>query len=355
MSRARAPVAGVRLQGVDLLRVVAVVAVVLIHTTPLESPASPLGNSLDAATAINQLARFAVPFFFTVAGYFWAAKLSLGGTTWEPSWIMARRVLGLFLVWSVIYLLPTDLAAALAHGSLGLLKAIWWNVLHVIHDPLQTLLTGTESHLWFLPSLWCCLIIGGACAAAGRLQMLTILGITFYVIALVGKPYGGLFAEGPASFNFRNGPFFGLVFFASGHWLYGHERRSVSASVAAPLVLASAGALLHGLEVVWLHRTAGVSLAQDFVLGTYPFGVGMAWLALRLTPARALAPMAQMGGLVLGMYASHMVFVNLLKPWDRSLQGNVLWDLTQIALVLMCSLLVSIALGRTTTTRWMVR
>ena len=53
-----------RLQSVDVMRVIAITAVIAIHTIPFTPPSVPIGQSFDLATVVNGLARFAVPLFF---------------------------------------------------------------------------------------------------------------------------------------------------------------------------------------------------------------------------------------------------------------------------------------------------
>lgn len=105
-----------RLTGVDVVRVVAVIAVIIIHTTPFAHDSAPLGSVLDLATLLNQAARFAVPFFLILSGYFWAPKVKGELGVVAPSVTMAKRIGFVFLAWSAIYLFPTNLADALAHG-----------------------------------------------------------------------------------------------------------------------------------------------------------------------------------------------------------------------------------------------
>lgn len=69
-----------RIKSIELFRVISIIAVILIHTTPF-SASGPLGERLDLATILNQLARFAVPFF----SFF---RVSCGDvkSTQEKSW-----------------------------------------------------------------------------------------------------------------------------------------------------------------------------------------------------------------------------------------------------------------------------
>ncbi|MDB5963417.1 MAG: hypothetical protein JWP59_4711, partial [Massilia sp.] len=126
-----------RIKSVDVARVCAIVAVIAIHTVPFENAGSPVGSTLDLATVINQVARFAVPLFFILSGYFWAQKITDARHIDGVSLTMAKRLLLLFGTWSLIYLLPFNLIDFLADGILGPVKQIYWNVASVARAPFS--------------------------------------------------------------------------------------------------------------------------------------------------------------------------------------------------------------------------
>ena len=88
------------LEGVDTFRLLAIVGVVAIHTTPALAPAARRAGEFDVAVvAINQLARFAVPFFFTISGYFWGRKIRAGADIRATTLPMISRLLLLYVAW----------------------------------------------------------------------------------------------------------------------------------------------------------------------------------------------------------------------------------------------------------------
>lgn len=89
------PSSGRRLQSVDAFRVLAILAVMGLHVAQ-QVDAVGLGRRLDGATLLDQLERFAVPMFFALSGYFWAAKSLVQGAAWPQAVALARRVLVLF-------------------------------------------------------------------------------------------------------------------------------------------------------------------------------------------------------------------------------------------------------------------
>jgi surface polysaccharide O-acyltransferase-like enzyme len=97
---------GDRIQSVDTFRVLAIFAVVVIHTTPFVRDLRTFGTEWDLALVLNQLARFAVPYFFLISGYFWATKIAHASSVRKPTMAMFKRVAVILFAWSLIYLLP---------------------------------------------------------------------------------------------------------------------------------------------------------------------------------------------------------------------------------------------------------
>jgi surface polysaccharide O-acyltransferase-like enzyme len=326
-----------RIQSIDTMRVVAIVAVIAIHTDAFTGPASPIGTSLDLATVVNQLARFAVPFFFIMAGYFWAQKVTGPRAAYQPTLAMARRALLIFVVWSLVYLLETRLAESFFNGPSGPLDQIYANIEKALSNPFNTALQGTKAHLWFLPALISSVIMSAVLIRLQCERLLMVLAVIFYIVALAGTPYSDTPLGFRIHFNFRNGPFISLLFFVTGYFM---RRYTPDAHwLRSGLLLACAGMVLHFIELSVLNARWGTTMAQDFVLGTYPFGVGMAMIALSNPRYLNFARAAAIGPLVLGIYASHYIFVDLLRPLDTHFAGSGIWSLVYIAAVFVLSYL----------------
>jgi surface polysaccharide O-acyltransferase-like enzyme len=99
-----------RIPGVDLFKIIGVIAVITLHVTSLSFPATrhitEFSNPLLIA---NQAARFAVPYFFIISGYFWGKKIIAGADILQTSIKFVKRVLIVFLAWSFIYILTYDI------------------------------------------------------------------------------------------------------------------------------------------------------------------------------------------------------------------------------------------------------
>lgn len=330
-----------RMQSVDVLRAAATVCVIAIHTTPFEDAASPLGQSLDLGLLINQLARFAVPLFFVLSGFFWAQKFDAGREVMAPTRLASRRIGFLYLAWAIVYLWPFYPVGSGVHGSVA--QELYWNLVRAVQRPLE----GPRLHLWFLPALLCSLWISATLLEHGRVRLLVAVAVLLYGVGLAGMAYRDSPLGFDAHFIFRYGPFFGTLFFVTGYLL---QRRGPRASwLPIGCVLAVLGLALQLAEVLWLHRTWGTTMAQDYVVGTYFYGLGMALVALSDAPVLRLPRLAAVGASGLGIYLTHLMFVDVLVPTERRFAGQAWWEIGYVALVF------ALAYGFTTAlTRWRV-
>lgn len=191
----------------------------------------------------------------------------------------------------------------------------------------------------------------GRCLARGLWRLLALLAVGLFLVGVVAKAYAPAFGLHPR-FNFRNGPFFSLPLFAAGAAL-----RRVGPAPSwwwRGLLLAVLGFCLQRAEVRWLHARWGASMVQDFVAGTFLYGLGMTMMALSNAPGLRAPALAAVGPLVLGIYASHYLFIDLLYPLHLRLQEVPGWEAAYVALVFIGALLVSGLLARWGPTRRLV-
>jgi len=81
-----------RISSVDTIRLLAIISVIAIHTRPFSynEDSGELYYYLDIF--INQMARFAVPFFFVISGYFWGVKIRNGADIISTTKNMINRI-----------------------------------------------------------------------------------------------------------------------------------------------------------------------------------------------------------------------------------------------------------------------
>jgi surface polysaccharide O-acyltransferase-like enzyme len=330
---------GDRMQSVDVFRVLAIAAVIALHTAPHAGP-DAVGLRFDARTLCDQLERFAVPLFFMLSGYFWAGRCHDATACWPAAAALARRVLVLFVAWSVLYFLITVAAAG------------WQAATRPLPGLPTLLLQGTRVHLWFLPALALAALVSGALLARRLERTLVVLALALYAVGLAGKAYADTVFGFHTHVNLRNGLCFSLVMFVTGIRLRRLGPRPAWRRLGPALALG--GLALQLAEVAWLHARHGTNMAQDFVLGTWFYGLGMTMLALSNPAPLRFPRLAGLGPLVLGIYASHFLFVDLLAAPDTRLRAVPGWDIIVVALVFALSLALTGLLWRFAPTRRLV-
>ncbi|WP_036166413.1 acyltransferase [Massilia sp. 9096] len=331
-----------RIRSADTFRVLAIVAVIALHTARHDGERA-VGHGWDLPTLLDGAERFAVPLFFILSGYFWAR----GGAGPHARWLRAvrlcRRVLTVYAGWVLVYAAVGAIGAIWNAGTpaaLHELAAAWRGHRMGVQ---RVLLEGLTPHLWYLPALACAVLISGALLARRQRALLIALAIVLFAFGLAGKAYALTPLGWPTRFNLRDGPFFGLLFFVTGIEL---RRWRLPAAAWPGLLVALAGCALQLLEVRWLHLRFGAAPVQDFVASTWLYGLCAGLMALSDAPALRLPALAALGPLVLGIYASHYLFVDWLRPLDERWRAWPAWDVLYVALVFAGALALTRLLAR---------
>ena len=333
-----------RLASVDSIKLIAILSVIAIHTRPF-SLSSEGFNSLYyyLYISINQLSRFAVPFFFTISGYFYGVKVSKGACPLLTAKKMLMKLIVLYLGWCLIYFMPYNLSSIYEYGLLGPVKGAYWNLINSIDNPVNLLFQGSKMHLWFLVSLIISTIITATFLKANATFSLLIVSIILYFIGVLAKSYSNTEIGLEMEFNTRNGPFFGLLFFVTGYWLSSKTPTGCWFYLGGGILFL--GVLTHFTEIYILMKFYETSLMQDYVFGTYFMGVGATIMSLSNHKVLSNAMFATLGKMTLGIYASHFIFIDLLQPLDR-LVNHPLWELFFVILVLGLSVMLTKALAK---------
>ena len=292
---------------IDAARFVAFVAVVLIHTIdaghyfdPNSAQAADPRLPIDAGQVIDQMARFAVPFFFVASGYFLARK-DLSNVP-ASLWSIARRIVPVYAVWTAAF----TLADPTARASLG--QPGFW----------ARLLTqgGTAPHLWFLPSVALCLGLLVVCNRVLSARGQFALAAGLFVLGLTGGDYFELlFGRSPSELQLhvvRDVAMFGFIFVTAGYWL---ARPGWGPTCGVAVAIFLSGGALH-LGESWMFAAALKMRAfhsNEMLIGTLPFGIGAFLMARSWPPAwNVPRPMAALGTYGLGLYLIHPFFIDLL-------------------------------------------
>ncbi|MFM5856758.1 acyltransferase family protein [Aeromonas rivipollensis] len=341
-----------RISSIECGRVLAILAVMTIHLSPFSNPFDPTlwdGTPyLWLGAVINQLCRFAVPLFFLCAGYFLQPALAAG----KPMAVAlryCRPLLGLWLAWSLFYLLvPFNPVAAMTEGYLTSMAGQWQMQLG---DPLNAWWVGGMIHLWFLPALMLAVLLLALCWRVRLPRLALVAGALLYGLALIGGSYGPLLG-GEWALLTRNGPFFSLLFVALGAEL---RLRGWQPDARRSALLMVAGMGLYALEAAGLLRFAAVPLNRhDFLLGSLPWALGLFGLLLANPNWGRGCWLERQAPKVLGLYCLHMMLVVWLMVFGP--QGKLLWwELAKVPVLLVLSLLACRLLATNRISGWLLR
>lgn len=296
----RAPDSAPRIASLDALRTFAILAVIVIHAKPFW-PRGPMHVD-SLAVLINQAMRFAVPSFFLMTGYL----LAMGGYRFGRQ---TRRLVLIWLWWSLVYLIfiPDFAAAWLENGY----RAIYWNLLGLLHHPGSILFPGTRIHLWFLAASIVAVAALGFWSRAMRSGPSLVVAVSLYGIGLLHGNYAWLLGTAPtpvpASFWFASG----LVML--GAWLQG---RRDGPRLASGVILMLAGMVLHFAEAFLLSTYRQVAPGDlDMLIGTLGWASGLLMIALAKPDFWRGRAFAALGPYTLGIYAIHLLVLDAIRPW----------------------------------------
>lgn len=263
-----------RNQSVECARLMAAVFVVFIHCN------FP-GNF---GVAVNCIARFAVPFFFIISGYysFQAGREKLGARLrylfWLNIWASLLYVLHRF---AVAALEGQTLAGCFLAAAPSLRQLVEWVILS--ENPFC-------NHLWYLAAIWGCTLILWAYTALSeegciRYQPLYIVCACLLAVQLLLGEMAGLAGVEIPELLCRNVLVLGLPMFGLGLFLREYRERILSAF-----------ALTDGKLLLLILGGVCFSLVRRFKVGHTEVPVGMVAAAAALMLLAAGHPRLPVGG-----------------------------------------------------------
>ncbi|CZF85583.1 acyltransferase [Grimontia marina] len=287
-----------RIPSLEMGRLLAILAVVIIHAGPFRGEAYSEGvNTLS--DVINQICRFAVPFFFVLTGYFVQPKLVESPT--KTFMHYAKPLMLIWLAWSIIYLvMPFRLDIAMTEGYL-VERAGYWN--YLLKAPFNTLFEGGLVHLWYIPGLLSALGILALLINKNQQGLIMPLALGLYVWGLGAGSYQPVM-EGEAPIFTRNGPFFSLLMVTTGFEM---RRRNISFSNKAAYSMLIGGLALCLAEGFNLTRYDVWMANHDFLVGTPLVALGLFALLLNHPNLGNNPATFALSKRVLGIYVAHFV------------------------------------------------
>lgn len=238
---------------IDILRLVASLFIIFLHIR--------YGNKNQMMIVdIRLMARWAVPFFFMVSGYFYQKGLESSTDAALRSNLI--KIIGIIIVANIVYI-----PMAYLNHHLFL---------------LQNLFTGDYFHLWFLHALLIGFIAvyGLYKTKAGALISL-VIALIIYLAVLLTHSYTFVAGYTPADYNTFI-PFLAVPFMIVGTIFYKKPGFKDRVNLTTGIIIAIAGFAIQLLEVnvINIHTGANMQFPQ-FLLGTPVFAIGMFIVALK--------------------------------------------------------------------------
>ncbi len=319
-----------KLYSIELMRILAMLAIIFIHSQALQS--APLYNGSPwLGYIVNQLCRFAVPFFFITAGYFIQPKLSR-----EPRATLINYIKPLgkvWLVWSLICLaMPFQFEVVASRGYwVERSEYLQW----LLQAPLNSLLEGGLVHLWYIPGLICGLAVITILQRYADNRLTWMIAGLLYVYGVLAGSYQeltGLWSP----FYTRNGPFFSTLMIFLGYEI---RRNRWSLSFRKAMTLLWVGMAAHFAEAAWLSGHDVVFSVHDYLFGTLLWGGGLfMWMLSNPQAVSTWKWLLPLSSLTLGVYVAHMPIIILLKNLADSFD---LGSLPSDALVYLGTILIT--------------
>lgn len=327
---------GMRFASIDTIKAIAIFAVICVHSMPFRG----YNNTLHGV--VDQLCRFAVPFFFMAAGFLIALKIKNSEAP-DPFRKYIVRIAALYIAWCIVYLLIPSPRLVSAHG---LLQGIYLSAcarLSERGDLLVLLGSGTERHLWFFPSLISAIIIVYLFRKPKRRTALLFIAVPLYAAALAAGSYSATPMGIRMDFISRNGPFFSTIYVSLGYLIGSREHR-ISASAAVAVMLLGIG--IHMAEALAMLKFYSTPLARhDFLAGTVLTASGLIMLASAKPGFGKGSFLSMCGKYTLGIYALHYAVDTGLRRLAAP-QSGLLWHIAHPVGVFLISLFLVLIAAR---------
>ena len=308
----------IQYNGIDVIKFIMAVFVVVLHTHPLEGISELLNFLLS-----DVIGRAAVPFFFAVTGFLLEQKMTgARGQTREVVCGYVRRILGLYVIWTLIYL-PIIVWDKLIDGQ-GSLQ-------HGIFTMLRDFLfAGSYAHLWYLPAAVVGVLLTAVLTKYTKERNAAALLLLLFGMGLLTQSYFGLLknilpgdgvmwqamkAVKKIMVTCRNGIFFGSIFIYMGKWIAGHKIRLGGGVTAAGLIVSTA---LLAMEERYL-RESGFVREQDMYLMLLPTAFFLTLAAIQLPVKADTSFLRKMS---MNIFYVHMIFKFIYRKIVQNNNGS---------------------------------
>ncbi len=293
-------------RGVDAVKFIMAVCVIILHTHPLEG----INHTLNFITA-DVLGRVAVPFFFMATGFLLAQRKE-DGYFFERDHVKkyVYRILKLYIIWTAIYL-PVIIYKNIIDSGEGLR----YGILTSIRD---FIFVGSYGHLWYLPATAVGVVAVFFLTEKIGERWSGILLFFLFLAGLLAQSYYGLLEIWTGGGGLvwdalrllkkimvtsRNGIFFGSFFIYLGAWT-ARRYREIHLDTWMIWFGAAISVMLLGCEEVWLQRLEFVREGDMYVM-LVPSAFFLLMASLRISLKKDMVFWRKMS---MNMYFIHLYF-----------------------------------------------
>ncbi|MFE1244246.1 acyltransferase [Fictibacillus sp. NPDC058756] len=311
-----------RIYSIDFIKFFAIFAVVVIHIFPLDG--------FTGYFIIDNIARFAVPFFFAASGYFFAQKMIQKHTSFFHLKSYVIKLMKIYFVWLIFYAIYDVLLILLKGNDIqgNLIKYFdKFTLLNLFYYG-----KGTSGYqLWFLTALIWSTIIVYIFIRYKKINVLFVLSLILNLIGLLGQAYT-MFLDLPVSTT-RDALFFGLFYTALGvvFAVNIHLKKLRKISGITYLGLAIICTFIQVMEGYLLDKVLDGSHGEYF-FSTILVTAFLFFFALNNKKIGKGLWITKVGGNALGIYIIHVFFLDLINNVlkylgvNQLLSENLIWN-----------------------------
>ncbi len=347
-----------RIASIESFRVFAILGVILWHTDLLLR-LRHLGNGRWPVDLTIDLVWWAtLPYFFIVAGYFYAKSVDTYGHPIAQLRHYSSSLIGILVAWVCVYtVIPSNWPVAVRdHG--------WWqpfqtevvkNMTLLSSQHLRLFLEGESPvwHLWFLPALMFSLATVALIFQFRLRQWVIPLMLGCYLLALTEEVAGGHFRN----FTFHLGTWsIAILFTVLGSWLAGRGQPSLAMAL---IVLVGGYALAFGEWVVMKEYFHLASTYKHHYFGGIFLALGFFLLALAKPHLGRSTPLPFLAKFTLGVYVSHALIIYTFTAVGWRLQNlfpvvSPVWPFVFPFMVYLMAVLFTLFISKVSLTRHLV-
>jgi surface polysaccharide O-acyltransferase-like enzyme len=266
-----------RIQSLDTLKGLALLAVVIIHIRGSFLTAQGLENGFFDLILFS-VSRFGVPIFFLISGFLLKKKFEERDEEKYTKKYVERLFLYYVLATGLYFALQSALILLEANTGITLPRDISMETsfLEGLYDLVYTG-TAVRGSLWFFPALAISTMMIYISEKLGKFDALLGLSVVFHIIGVLSNTYAVIDLPVPA----RDALFFGLVFTSIGFKLGENSLQRISDYSSEITVVSAVLLILNIMENLLLMEFTGSSfIFQDYSFLTLPFAVSIFLLGL---------------------------------------------------------------------------